>query len=382
MRFAWVLAVFAAVAGAQVAKRDVDVAAPDGLKLKASWYPSARPGPGVLLLHQCNGDRKGWDVLATRLADAGISVLTFDLRGYGDSEGERFVPAPPEHKGAMTQHWPGDIDAAFDYLAGQAGVDKSRIGVGGASCGVNNAVETARRHPEVKSLVLLSGTTSEDGRAFLEAFDTRPVFVSASTGDDDALPYMQWLALFLHDPRSMLIACKDAGHGAEMFKVAKTLPNSIVDFFVRTLTETPRPGARRIAHISAATQFWATLTGPEGPARARAILSERLKNDPLAAPTLFPEVVMNLYGYDRLQHGDTKEAIEVLKLNELAYPSSANVYDSLGDAYLADGQKEEALRYSEKALAMLGTNPPDDPDRAKAIRLNSEDRIRKLRGTP
>jgi len=382
MRFAWALALSATLAGAQATKRDVDIVAPDGLKLKASWYAAAKPGPGVLLLHQCNGDRKAWDALAAQLADAGISVLTFDLRGYGDSEGERFVPAPPEHKAAMAQHWPGDIDAAFAYLASEPSVDRNRIGVGGASCGVNNAVETARRHPEVKSLVLLSGTTSEAGREFLASSDTRPVFVSASRGDDDALPYMQWLALFLHDPRSRLIACKDAGHGAEMFKVTKTLPASITDFFVSTLTETPRPGARRVAHISAATEFWATLTGPEGPARARVILSERLKKDPLVAPTLFPEVAVNLYGYDRLQNGDTKSAIEVLELNELAYPNSANVYDSLGDAYLADGQKEQALRYSEKALAMLGTNPPDDPDRAKAIRLNSEDRIRKLRGAP
>jgi len=382
MRFAWVLTLSVAVAGAQAAKRDVDITAPDGLKLKASWYAAVKPGPGVLLLHQCNGDRKGWDALATQLADAGISVLTFDLRGYGESAGERFLAAPPEHRDAMAQHWPGDIDAAFAYFASQPGVDRSRIGVGGASCGVNNAVETARRHPEVKSLVLLSGTTSEAGRAFLESSDTRPVFVSASTGDDDALPYMQWLVLFLHDPRSMLIACRDAGHGAEMFKVAKTLPALIVDFFERTLTETSPPHPSRAAHISAATHFWSTLTGPDGVARARAILVERLKRDPLAAPTLFPEVAMNLYGYDRLQHGDTKGAIEVLKLNELAYPNSANVYDSLGDAYLADGQKEQALRYSEKALAVLGTNPPNDPDRAKAIRLNSEDKIRRLRGTP
>ena len=41
------------------------------------------------------------------------------------------------------------------------------IGVGGASCGVNNSVQTAIRHPEVHSLVLLSGPTNLKGREFL-----------------------------------------------------------------------------------------------------------------------------------------------------------------------------------------------------------------------
>ena len=37
-------------------------------------------------------------------------------------------------------------------------------------------------------------------------------------------------------------------------------------------------------------------------------------------------------------------AKEILKLNTVAYPNSPNVYDSLADAYLADGQKDLAYR--------------------------------------
>jgi hypothetical protein len=67
-------------------------------------------------------------------------------------------------------------------------------------------------------------------------------------------------------------------------------------------------------------------------------------------------------------------------VNTVAYPSSANTYDSLGDAYLANGQNELALRSSERALALLA-NDRGDEARKKAIRESAEQKIAKLKGT-
>jgi len=36
------------------AERDLDLTAADGTRLKATYFPAAQPGPGVLLIHQCN----------------------------------------------------------------------------------------------------------------------------------------------------------------------------------------------------------------------------------------------------------------------------------------------------------------------------------------
>jgi len=59
----------------------VDLMAPDGLKLKGTFSGTAASGPGVLLLHQCNRQRKVWDDLVTRMTAAGMNVMTVDLRG-------------------------------------------------------------------------------------------------------------------------------------------------------------------------------------------------------------------------------------------------------------------------------------------------------------
>jgi predicted acyl esterase len=70
------------------AARLVDLKAPDGTILKASYFAAAKPGPGVLLLHQGNRTRHSWDDLAEQLAAAGINTLTLDMRGYGESGGK------------------------------------------------------------------------------------------------------------------------------------------------------------------------------------------------------------------------------------------------------------------------------------------------------
>jgi predicted alpha/beta hydrolase len=66
----------------------IDLKAPDGTILKASYFAAAKPGPGVLLLHQGNRTRHSWDDLAEQLAAAGINTLTLDMRGYGESGGK------------------------------------------------------------------------------------------------------------------------------------------------------------------------------------------------------------------------------------------------------------------------------------------------------
>src|SRR5260370_28104951 len=58
-----------AVAGAP---RVVELKAPDGIVLKATYFAAGKPGPGVLLFPPCKRRRKKWGELAGRRAAAGV----------------------------------------------------------------------------------------------------------------------------------------------------------------------------------------------------------------------------------------------------------------------------------------------------------------------
>ena len=51
----------------------------------------------------------------------------------------------------------------------------------------------------------------------------------------------------------------------------------------------------------------------------------------------FKETQLNILGYQLMQAGRIKDAIEIFKLNVNQFPESFNVYDSLGEGYMADG---------------------------------------------
>ena len=86
---------------------------------------------------------------------------------------------------------------------------------------------------------------------------------------------------------------------------------------------------------------------------------------------------MNQVAYERLQAGETKDAIELFKLIVEAYPASANAQDSLGDGYLAAGQNELALAAARRSLEMLASDRASDQLKA-AIRQSAQQKIDKL----
>jgi tetratricopeptide (TPR) repeat protein len=91
---------------------------------------------------------------------------------------------------------------------------------------------------------------------------------------------------------------------------------------------------------------------------------------------------MNRVGYEHLQAGDVKGAIELLKLNVEAYPNSPNVYDSVSDAYLAAGQNEMALENAKKALQYLQKDTTDPQTYKDGIKANAEEKLKKLAEGP
>jgi tetratricopeptide (TPR) repeat protein len=80
----------------------------------------------------------------------------------------------------------------------------------------------------------------------------------------------------------------------------------------------------------------------------------------------FDEEALNELAYRFIQNNMLKNAIELLKLNMGTYPDSYNVYDSLGEAYMMNGDKELAKQNFEKSLKL---NPQN---------ANAEEMLKKL----
>jgi tetratricopeptide (TPR) repeat protein len=65
---------------------------------------------------------------------------------------------------------------------------------------------------------------------------------------------------------------------------------------------------------------------------------------------------INLLGYRLLTAGRTEEAIEFFKLNVSEHPQSWNTYDSLGEAYLKQGNKALAMESYRRSLELNPKN--------------------------
>ncbi|HEX8068782.1 MAG TPA: prolyl oligopeptidase family serine peptidase [Pyrinomonadaceae bacterium] len=70
----------------------------------------------------------------------------------------------------------------------------------------------------------------------------------------------------------------------------------------------------------------------------------------------FGEPELNALGYELLGANRVRDAIAIFKLNVEMFPAGFNTYDSLGEAYLAAGERELAIRNYRKSLELNPQN--------------------------
>ena len=94
-------------------------------------------------------------------------------------------------------------------------------------------------------------------------------------------------------------------------------------------------------------------------------LNEIRKADP--ANSLLEEQALNNLGYQLIFLGRVKDAIDIFKLNVELYPKSFNVYDSLAEGYMINGDKDLAIKNYELSLSLNPGNT-NAVDKLKLIR--------------
>ncbi|MHB8381141.1 MAG: alpha/beta hydrolase [Candidatus Binataceae bacterium] len=116
----------------------VEFKSADGTLLRGHLYGNG--ATGIILAHQYNGNQSGWTDFAIYLAAHGYQALTFDFRGFPESEGLTHVPDAP-----------ADLQAAVDFMRPRT----TRIFIAGASMGSDAAIIVAARE-QFAGLILLS----------------------------------------------------------------------------------------------------------------------------------------------------------------------------------------------------------------------------------
>jgi len=172
---------------------DVRLETSDGVTLAAWWVPAPQ-GRGALIFSHGNAGNMGDRVGKLRLFhDLGLSVLAFDYRGYGASQGK------PSEEG--TAH---DMDAAVAHVRDSRGVPLDRTVFYGESLGGAVVIEAATRFPPA-ALVAESTFTSARAMARRHYPFVPPALVRVGY---DSLSRVRRLAcptLFLHGPADTIV---------------------------------------------------------------------------------------------------------------------------------------------------------------------------------
>ena len=132
-------------------------------QLKGWWIPAAQQAGQrrltVVYLHRQDGNIGNTVDAVARLHAAGVNVLDFDYRGYGESQFAR----PSE------AHLRQDAESAIDYLTGTRQIDIRTIVLEGDSLGANLALEVAAEHPELAGVIVDSPMTDPMAAIFNDA---------------------------------------------------------------------------------------------------------------------------------------------------------------------------------------------------------------------
>lgn len=127
---------------------------------RAAWLyrpDEPEPIPCVVMAHGLAYPKEfGLDAFASRFARVGLTVLVFDYRHFGESDGS------PRHVLDLEKQRE-DWDAALSYVRALPGIDPERVAVWGTSFSGGHAIETAARDGRVAAAV--AQVPLADGRA-------------------------------------------------------------------------------------------------------------------------------------------------------------------------------------------------------------------------
>jgi pimeloyl-ACP methyl ester carboxylesterase len=139
--------------------RPVSFRTEDGWQLRGSfWEARVFGSPALLLLHDHSANRSVWEPYAGFYVSRGWSVLTFDLRGHGESvrHDTRAALLAGARDADLESGWALDVLGGLAFLAAQPRTDAKQRAVVGVGLGADLAYAAAARDWGASSTVSVS----------------------------------------------------------------------------------------------------------------------------------------------------------------------------------------------------------------------------------
>ena len=156
----------------------------EGVRLHAELFSlktlAGKQLPTVIMAHGWGGTAAGFRRDAIELATAGYLVITFDYRGWGESDSRLILTGPaPTKKDSLKftaevtevreivdpLEMVTDWFNAIHWAMGEPMVDKNRIGLRGSSYSGGHVVYVAARDPRVRAIVSQVGSLDSRPKA-------------------------------------------------------------------------------------------------------------------------------------------------------------------------------------------------------------------------
>jgi dipeptidyl aminopeptidase/acylaminoacyl peptidase len=204
---------------------EVKLLTSDGVSIKAYYDPPLdleSEAYTLLLLHGAYEDHRSWNAFEELAQAEGYAVLTLDLRGHGQSGGEK----------TFDESMDLDVEAALGWLENSTGANLAQILLMGESLGASLALRAGARHPEIPAVVLLSPGMQLWEISINNAIDgygSRPIFLVSSEEDEYPAMTVGQLAERTQGQHELLLLPGEE-HGTKMLAANPDLAAQILNW--------------------------------------------------------------------------------------------------------------------------------------------------------
>ncbi len=157
----------------------------DKFQLNGHYYAGEQHSGGVLLLHGCNSDQKAYQDLITLLKKNNLHILSYDFRGYGESQSKRFskeqlrkaadsILAYQTAMASLTSYWQSDALTAFEWLRKKVAKNK-QIAIVSVGCASRYAVAIAEAM-HVDSLIMVTPVMDHSDKEHYKNLADKPTY--------------------------------------------------------------------------------------------------------------------------------------------------------------------------------------------------------------